>query len=233
MIAVTSSDDRLRAWYLVRAARRRMFEQFAGAPGLPRPVAELVPFQDGEHRGDDDHDVKGDEPERLQPVADGVRRPARGIEDRQPEQHEQPGHEVEERGDGQHELVGRQQHRADQRLLRKIALGHQHRVAPPGEDDFELRLTKRPAQLGFLVLDLRADVFRQFGEDVLLLFPRQPELNRLQVTIEKLHVVSPSKSPSVTYRCSSTPPEAASASPRRRPTAGRSACCACLPRATR
>src|SRR3981189_764327 len=57
------------------------------------------------------------------------------------------------------------------------------------QDFHQLVLIQRAAERGLLVLDLRAQVFPQLLEDVVLLPDGQISPNRLQVTLEKIHTV--------------------------------------------
>lgn len=90
----------------------------------------------------------------------------------------------------QHENVRREKYGADQVLLRQIAAGHQHRVSAPAEDGGDFRLVELVTALTALVLDLRANVFGQFGENVVPLFFGKQEFNRVQITIQQFHVIS-------------------------------------------
>jgi hypothetical protein len=50
--------------------------------------------------------------------------------------------------------------------------------------------SKFPAEFSFFLFDLRANVFRQLGDDVLLLRLGQPEFYGMQVAIQKFPGVS-------------------------------------------
>ena len=59
------------------------------------------------------------------------------------------------------------------------------------EDGFQLALGEWPAELRFLVLDLRADIFRKFVDDVVALRFRKTTSDGFQITIEKFHDTAP------------------------------------------
>lgn len=91
----------------------------------------------------------------------------------------------------QYKNVNGKQHGTDQGLLRQEAVCHQHWPAALFEQFGHFRFVQLAPEFGFAVFDLRADVFRQFSPDVLLLVLRQPEPNRLQITINEFHERTP------------------------------------------
>jgi hypothetical protein len=74
----------------------------------------------------------------------------------------------------------------NQASLRQIAIGYQEWAAALFEDVLGLRLVQRSPEFGLFLFDLRVQILRQLSDDVLLLRPRQPEANSLQISIEEI-----------------------------------------------
>src|SRR5579864_5777937 len=87
----------------------------------------------------------------------------------------------------QHKLIDREERRADEMTPWAETAGDQHRRSALFENLRDLVLAESVAKLGFLVFNLRAEVFPHLSKEILLAPGlRQPEANGLQVTVNKL-----------------------------------------------
>jgi hypothetical protein len=87
-------------------------------------------------------------------------------------------------------LPDRTQGELDGLPLRKIELRHSERTAATLENGRQLIVAQLAPESGFLVFDLRADVFLELGNNVLFLCLGKPEPNGMKVSVEKFHVMS-------------------------------------------
>src|SRR5580658_5912593 len=100
---------------------------------------------------------------------------------------EEPRENIDEPDNLQHKAVNREHRRANQILLREIALGHEEGVPALLVDDPNVFVIRLAAKFCFLVLNLRADVFGQYCDDVFPLRLGQPESYGMQIAINEFH----------------------------------------------
>ena len=144
---------------------------------VPLVNQRLVPRLDAAQRGGADlgvderehdrhpaeHHHRCHERERDEALQRLSRRAPRGQQDRgQHDIHQ----ERQAKRDLQDVHVHREQRRADQLLPRSVSGGQMRRVAQPLEDRHHLGLVEGPAELGLSIVEARAQVLGQFGDDV-------------------------------------------------------------------
>src|SRR5262249_26495617 len=110
------------------------------------------------------------------------------VEDHQGGPYQDPWQKVTEGGKLQHELVGGEECRTDEMLLREIAAGHQDRTAAPFEESGDLVFVELVSQQRLLLFNLQAEVFGELLNDVAPSALGQPELHSLEVAVDKVRI---------------------------------------------